>query len=81
MDEETRRFLREDLREKFRCTALDLSLINDIFAHYENEKPRRASRDPKREPPFEEVVIPQKMERWTFDLSKLTGLFVPDQTG
>ena len=38
MDEETRRFLRGDLRGKFRCTALDLSLINDIFTHYENEK-------------------------------------------
>ena len=38
LDEETRRFLRGDLRGKFRCTALDLSLINDIFTHYENEK-------------------------------------------
>ena len=80
LDDETRRFLREDLRKKHKCSALDLSLINDIFAHYENEKPRRtSSRDPKREPPYEEIVIPQKMERWAVDLSSLVGLLVPDQ--
>ena len=59
---------------------MGLSLVNDIFDHYENEKPRRnSSRDPKRGPPYEEVAIPQKMERWAVDLSSLTGLLVPDQ--
>merc|ERR1712112_688197 len=76
---ETRRLLREDLR-KYKCSALDLSLINDIFAHCENKKQRRNSpRGPKREPPYEEVSIPQKMERWDVDLSSLTGLLAPDQ--
>ena len=78
--DETRRFLRGDLRKKYKCSALDISLINDISAHYENEKPRRNSpRDPKREPPYEEVSIPQKMERWDVDLSSFTGLLAPDQ--
>ena len=66
-----------DLRGKFKCTALDLSLIIDIFARYGNEKPRRTSRDPKREPPCEEVVIPQKMERCAVGLSKLAGFSPP----
>ena len=80
MDDETRKFLREDLRKKFHCSALELSLINDIFTHYENDRPRRTgSKDPKREPPYEEIVIPQLMQRWAVDLSKLSGFFIPDQ--
>ena len=43
LDEETRKFLREDLRKNQKCTAAQLCLINDIFAHYENEKPSRSS--------------------------------------
>ena len=29
--------------------------------------------------PYEEVVIPQNMERWAIDLSKLSGFLIPDQ--
>ena len=82
LDEETRKFLREDLRKAHKCSARELSLVNDIFTYYENEKPRRAS--PKeagwrREPPYEELVIPQMVERWTVNLSTLGGYLIPDQ--
>ena len=80
LEDETRKFLREDLRGKFKRSAIDLSLINDVFTHYENEKPHRPSGSKRRrEPPYEEVIIPQNMERWNIDLSTPQGLFVPDQ--
>ena len=42
LDDEARKFLREDLRKNQKRTAAQLCLINDIFAHYENEKSPRS---------------------------------------
>ena len=55
-------------------------MITDISRRYENERPRReCSKDPKREPPYGEIVIPQRAERWAAGLSKLSGSLAPDQ--
>ena len=49
--DETRRAILGDLRGVPKCSSAELSLINDLMAHYENGEPRHAnSRDPKREP-------------------------------
>ena len=62
-----------------KCPARERSLIIDISPFYENEKPRRAASKGRRAPPYEELVIPQNVERWTVDLSKLTGFLMRDQ--
>ena len=76
LGDETRKFPREDLRGKFKCSAIDISLINDVFTHYENEMPHRIDSKCRREPPYEEVIIPQNMERCAIDLSKLAGFLI-----
>ena len=38
LDEQTRKFIRGDIRKEG-VTAIQLSLINEISQHYENEKP------------------------------------------
>ena len=75
----TRRFLMEDLRKKFKCSAMGISLIDDIFARYGNGTAPGFPRDPKRGPPFGEIVIPQKMERWAVGLGKLSCFLGPDR--
>ena len=79
LDDETRKFLRQDLRKDGR-TAKELSLINDIFAHYENDRRSvRSSGKEKRETKFEEIVIPQVMKRWNAEFKKLSGYVIPEQ--
>ena len=82
LDGETRKFLRGNLTDGG-CSERQLCLVNDVFSHYENEKPRSSVADAKgvivREVPFEEVMIPERMIRWNVNLSSLTGWLVPDQ--
>ena len=80
LDDETRKFLREDLRANG-CKASELSVANDIFAHYETEKDRAktVSSCETKGVKFEEIVIPNQMKRWTADLSKLSAFLIPDQ--
>ena len=79
LDDETRKFLRQDLRKDGR-TAKELALINDIFPHYENDRRsvRSSGRD-KRETKFEEIVTPQVMKRWSADFKRLSGFVAPEQ--
>lgn len=79
IDEETRKFLREDLRMARKCSARELSLIQDISPFYETEKPRMASSKGRRGPPYGELVIHPNTERWAVVLSKLTGFLITDQ--
>ena len=67
-----------DLRKNPNGQHWTSALLTIFLAHYENGT-QRQSRDHKREAPYEEVVIPQKMERWAAGLSKLSGVLVPDQ--
>ena len=81
LDEQKREYLREYLRYEG-VTAIQLSLVNEIFNRYENEKPPR--HDPPRRKTakgtkFEELVIPTKMRRWSADLSYLDAFVKPDQ--
>ena len=81
--DETRRFLMDDLRAAG-CSAIQLALINDIFAHYETDKDMAKtsagfSASGEKETKFEEIVIPNRMRRWAADLSGLSAFFVPDQ--
>ena len=77
LDDETRKFLRQDLRKDGR-TAKELALINDIFTHYENDRRSHHSKE-KRDTKFEEIVIPQALKRWNTDLKKIAGFLIPDQ--
>ena len=60
-----------------KCSARELSLGGDIFLLRER-KPRRAAANGRLGPPYEELVIPQTMERWAVGPGKLTGLLIPD---
>ena len=80
---ETRRFLTDDLRADG-CSAIQLALISDIFAHYETDRGRAETSagfpaSDKKETKRGEVVIPNRMRRWGADLSGLGAFFVPVQ--
>ena len=79
LGEEDRKFHREDHRKAHKCSALELSLIEDISSFYENGKPRTSSPKERREPPYEELVIHQSMGRWGVGLIELAGFPIPDQ--
>ena len=81
LDEQTRKYPREDIRKEG-VAAIQLSLINDISHHYENEKhPKTDPPDEKatKETKFEEMVTPTKMRRWPADVSYLDAYLKPDQ--
>ena len=79
LTEETRKYLREDLRKVHKCTANQLSLINEIFSHYELDKGRDTSQTKEKDVKFEEPVIPNRLRRWTADLSQISAFLIPDQ--
>ena len=82
IDEETGKFLREDLR-KAGTTAIKLSLVDEILPHIEQEKPSKfpdgVFKNDKKEPKIEEIVTPTQMRRWAASLSDFPAFFAPDQ--
>ena len=76
--EETRKNLREDLRWAGH-SANELSLINEIFNHYELDKPGSASDKKDETVKFEEPVIPNLLKRWNVNISKISAFLAPDQ--
>ena len=80
MGDETRRFLRDYLRDDGR-SAIQPASINDIFARCETDKGRAKTHDApdKKETKSDEIVIPNRMRRWAADLSRVRSIFVPGQ--
>ena len=78
--EETRKNLREDLRWAGH-SAKELSLVNEIFNHYELDKPRSHSTSDKKDEnvKFEEPVVPNLLRRWNVNLSKISSFLAPDR--
>ena len=73
-------FLREDLMASGGA-AVQLSLVNDIFPHYETDKQREKYNlvGKTKEPEFEEAVIPSRMKRWTSDISSHIAFLIHGQ--
>ena len=81
IDEETGKFLREDLRKED-ATAIKLSLIDGNPSRLEQEKPSQfpfKNEKKKKGPYIEEVVSPTQMRRWGASLSGATPFFAPDR--
>ena len=77
IDEETGKFLREDLR-KDGATAIELSLADEILSRLEEEKPSQfPCRNEQKVPKIEEVAMPTQIRRWDASLSGLTAFFAP----
>lgn len=72
LGEEARRFLMDDLRANGR-KAVELSLINDIFAHYDTANGRDSTTlaSDKKDVKFSEIAIPNRTKCQAADFSQL----------
>lgn len=76
LEEGIRKFIRGDLREDG-CASRTLCLVNDVFSHYANKKPRSSGTDAKREIPFGDVMIPERMIGWNVNMGSLPVSLAP----
>ena len=76
-ERDARRLFLSEVRDKARKSSPELQLLTQLFTHFAPVMVRQ--RPNAKGPAFEELVIPQKLPRYTANLSGLGGFLKPNQ--
>ena len=77
-ERDARRLFLSELRGDERKSFPEMQLLMQLFSHFAPVVARQ--RLNSKNPPFEELVIPQRLAGYTADLSGLGGFLKPNQT-